>query len=357
MRVALWLLSLFPATGACQTTEWVIEPFNHRGVRLLSGMHLSQLQQVQTQYMQLEPNDVLRGFRLKHQPWAPGKDLGGAYSERPLSFGQWLAGLARLASSTGDPAIRQRALYLMYEWGKTISDDGSYGYEPGKGSHYDYDKMVGGLVDMHEFLGSNEALEYLDRITDWAERHLDRTNEYARPTEWYTLSENLFRAHLLTGEQRYLEFARVWEYDRFWTALAERQDIFQTLEAAERHPSFHAYSHVNSLSSAAMAYRVTGQPKYRDAILHGYEFLRDTQLYATGGYGPEESFVVPNGMPETLLGIRRGESNVDVRFHFETSCGSWAGFKLARYLMQFTGDAQYGDWMERLIYNGVGALP
>jgi DUF1680 family protein len=40
---------------------------------------------------------------------------------------------------------------------------------------------------------------------------------------------------------------------------------------------------------------------------------------------------------------------------FETSCGSWAGFKLARYLIQFTGEARYGDWIERLLYNGVGA--
>ena len=30
-------------------------------------------------------------------------------------------------------------------------------------------------------------------------------------------------------------------------------------------------------------------------------------------------------------------------------------FKLSRYLMQFTGDARYGDWIERLFYNGVGA--
>ena len=40
---------------------------------------------------------------------------------------------------------------------------------------------------------------------------------------------------------------------------------------------------------------------------------------------------------------------------FETLCGSWAGFKLSRYLMQFTGEARYGDWIERLLYNGAGA--
>jgi DUF1680 family protein len=334
----------------------LLESFNHDGVTLSPGMHRSQIERVREYYMRLAPNDVLRGFRLKSKKWAPGKELGGAYSERPLSFGQWLAGFARLAASTGDAEVRHRALYLMHEWGKTISDDGSYGYKEGQGSHYDYDKMVGGLVDMYEYLGSDEAIEYLDRITDWAEKNLTRTNEYALPREWYTLAENLYRAYELTGDRRYYEFAQVWEYDRFWDAFAKQQNVFEALKAAKKHPSYHAYSHVNSLSSAAMAYSATGKPKYLDTLVNSYDFLKKTQLYATGGYGPEECFVVPDGMPVSLLGIRRGESNVDVRFHFETSCGSWAGFKMARYLMEFTGEAKYGDWIERLIYNGVGAL-
>lgn len=334
----------------------IIEPFNYEGVRLLPGMHKSQFEQVRDYYLRLQPNDILRGFRLRTKDWAPGKDLGGAYSERPLAFGQWLGGFARMYKATGDVAVRDRALHLMREWGKTIDDDGFYGYRNLKRGHYDYDKMVGGLADIYEYIGSEEALEFLQRITGWAEKNLDRSNEYALPSEWYTLSENLYRAHELTGDQRYYDFAKVWQYKRFWSALADKTDVFAALEAADRHPSYHAYSHVNSLGSCAMAYSATGEKKYLDAIVNGYDFLKATQLYATGGFGPEESFVVPNGMPETLLGIRRGESNVDVRFHFETSCGSWAGFKLARYLMQFTGEAQYGDWIERLIYNGVGAL-
>ena len=40
----------------------------------------------------------------------------------------------------------------------------------------------------------------------------------------------------------------------------------------------------------------------------------------------------------------------------ETACCSWASFKLARYLTQFTGEARYGDWVERLMYNGVGGI-
>ena len=29
--------------------------------------------------------------------------------------------------------------------------------------------------------------------------------------EWYTLTENLYRAYLVTGNQRYRDFGAVWE--------------------------------------------------------------------------------------------------------------------------------------------------
>lgn len=38
---------------------------------------------------------------------------------------------------------------------------------------------------------------------------------------------------------------------------------------------------------------------------------------------------------------------------FETPCGSYAHFKLTRYLLRVTGDSRYGDSMERVMYNTV----
>ena len=32
-----------------------------------------------------------------------------------------------------------------------------------------------------------------------------------------------------------------------------------------------------------------------------------------------------------------------------------AVFKLCKYLLTITGDARYGDWIERLAYNGIAA--
>lgn len=328
----------------------IIHPFKYDQVQLLDGRLKDQFEEVKDFYFSLQDNALLRDYRERAGLYAhQAPSIGGAFIKRGLTFGQWLGAFARMYQITGDDAIRVKAIHLMDEWAKTI--DGHY--DP---DHYTFDKDVQGLVDMYEYLGTEQALDYLAKITSWGEKNLDRSNPYALPSEWYTLSENLYRAYELTGDKRYFDFAKVWEYTDYWGAYARNENIFQVLENSER-KGYHSYSHVNTLSSAAMAYKVTGDRRYLETIFNAYQFLKDTQLFATGGFGPEEQMIVPEGLPETLLPVHHGKLNTNLVFHFETACGSWAGFKLSRYLMTFTGEAHYGDWIERLIYNGIGAQP
>lgn len=99
-----------------------------------------------------------------------------------------------------------------------------------------------------------------------------------------------------------------------------------------------------------MAYAVSGDTSYLKTIVNAYEIMQKTQLFATGGYGPGECMANQYGSLGNSLWL---EENT-----FETPCGSWAAFKLARYLIMFTGRARYGDWIEKLLYNGIGgSLP
>jgi DUF1680 family protein len=52
---------------------------------------------------------------------------------------------------------------------------------------------------------------------------------------------------------------------------------------------------------------------------------------------------------------RLGRSLEVYGYHAEIPCGSWAAFKLSMHLMQFSGEARFGDWIETLLYNGMGA--
>ncbi|HEY4611976.1 MAG TPA: beta-L-arabinofuranosidase domain-containing protein [Bacteroidota bacterium] len=322
----------------------VLEPFDYMGVKLLGSRWSDQYHAAREAYYHVSNNDILKGYRSAANLDAPGDALGGWCARNSNTvLGQWLSGMARMYRAAGDTEMRDKAIQLITEFAKTVKPNGDCGMR-----HYPYDKLVCGLVDMKKYAGYDDAIPLLERVTDFAMKNLDRENQPAvpkqiyqgRPHEWYTLAENLYRAYQVTGNSMFREFAAVWHYPAFWSKFAD------TSSPADAY-GVHAYSHVNTFSSAAMAYAVTGDPAYLRIIKNAYDYMQNTQCYATGGYGPREEFAVPDVTLLRSLGLRYD--------CFEAVCGSWAGFKLSRYLTSFTGAARYGDWMERLFYNGVGA--
>jgi uncharacterized protein len=327
----------------------VIQPFDFQGVALQPGPLQAQVDEVRAFYLAIADDDLLKGFRARAGLPAPGKDLGGWYSSDTfLVFGQIVSGLARLHAATGDPACRTKVKHLLAEWAKCIEPDGYfYASRKPNAPHYIYDKMVWGLLDSYLYCGNQEALTHLSRITDWAIKNLDRSRRVNdTSTEWYTLSENLYRAYLATGDEKYRQFAEVWEYHAYWDIYARGGDIFAPRPDGGRNAVYHAYSHVNTLGGAGAAFLVKGEPTYLATIRNAADYLLARQCFATGGFGPDEELVPC----EKLLG-----KLTDTHITFETQCGSWAVFKLARYLIAFTGDARYGDWVERVLINGIGA--
>jgi DUF1680 family protein len=325
-----------------------LETFDYLNVRLLPSRWQQQVEVARTFFHEhVSIDDVLQGFRAAANQPAPGRPLGGWCGKDSNNvFGQWLSSLTRLARVTGDDSLRTMALTLYTEWVKTVGADGN-----ARMDHYPFDKLVCGLVDLARYADHPDAANTLTRVTAYADKTFQRAlapladitdNQayYGRPQEWYTLAENQFRAYQLTGDAMFRKFAEDWLYHAYWNKFA------MTAAPTDAH-GVHAYSHVNTFSSAAMAYDVTGDAQYLTIIKNAYDYLRQFQCYATGGYGPNERFAKTDGSLGRALDTRSDT--------FEAVCGSWAGFKLSRYLMQFTGDARYGDWIERLFYNGVGA--
>lgn len=322
-----------------------IQSFDFEGVRLGASRWGDQYSHGRDFYNGVSNDDILQGFRAEAGLAAPGKTLGG-WCERNSStvFGQWLSGMSRMYRATGDSEIRDKASYLMTEFAKTVGSDGNCRMGP-----YPYEKLTCGLVDMHVYANQSDAIPLLEKVTDYASKTFDRTRAPAgpkpwimhsgKPLEWYTLPENLFRAYAATGNSQFKDFADVWLYHSYWNKFAD------TSSPTDAH-GVHAYSHVNSFSSASMAYAVTGDEKYLRIIKNAYDFLQAKQCYATGGYGPVER-IMPPGSIGKALDYQPND--------FEAPCGSWAGLKLSHYLTQFTGEARYGDWAERLLYNGIGA--
>ena len=276
--------------------------------------------------------------------------LGGWYTADDFNnFGQFISGLARLYAATGDPACREKADALVNEWGKCIAPDGYFFYSRKPNApHYIYDKMVGGLVDADLYCGNREALALLSRITDWAIKNLERSRRTAdTDTEWYTLSENLYRAYLATGDVKYRDFAEVWEYPEYWDIYARKADIFAPRPSGQQSDVFHAYSHVNTLGGAGAAYRVKGDARYLEILKNAYDYLAGQPAFCHRRLRAGRAARCP--APRCPAGWRPPWNT------FETQCGTWAAFKMAKHLIRCTGDAKYGDWVERLAINGIGA--
>lgn len=326
----------------------MIRAFDYRGVRLLEGPLQQQMLRTRDLYFNMSNDDMLRGYRRMANLPAPGHDMAG-WSARSTSatFGQWLSGYARLGCALQDQGLINKCIDLIREWEKTIGPDGN----PRIPKPYGWEKLSCGLVDAARYADYPHALEILDRITQWASRNFDRSRVPATPAdragrgpantnEWYTLPENSFRAYEMTGNKAFLDFANLWLYPVFWNR-------FLHTAAPQDAAWLHAYSHVNSFNSAAMAYSVLQDPGYLTVIRNGYDWIRQSQSYAAGGYGPGEWTVPADGSLGDALDVRIDQA--------EIPCGVWAGFKLSRYLMEFTGEARYGDWIETLLYNGIGA--
>jgi DUF1680 family protein len=333
----------------------LLRELDYGRVQLADGPLKRQVQQNHQLLLDLDEDSLLRPFRVRAGMAAPGIDLGGWYDAEAFApgatFGQWLSALARFFVITGDRASQAKIHRLVRAYASTI--DPRF-YQNNRFPAYIYDKLVGGLLDAKSLAGDPTALGTLRSTTQTALSYLPSyavpRNEHSRPYEdftahaWdesYTLPENQFLAWKLTGDDRHLLLAKRFLYHPFFSALALGDNVL---------PGKHAYSHVNALCSAARAYLSLGTAELLRAAQRGFDFIED-QSFATGGWGPGEHFVDPGGGA-------LGASLAGQKMSFETPCGSYAHFKLTRYLLRITRDARYGDSMERILYNAsLGALP
>ena len=341
-----------------------LDEFGYGDVTLNSAVHEEQFRQTQAILMGLDDDALMKPFRAMVGQPAPGEDLGGWYRYDPnydwhtfdagfapsATFGQWVSALARGFAITGNQAVKEKVLRLNRLYAKTI--DGKF-YVDNRFPAYCYDKLVCGLIDSHKYVGDPLAWEILAKTTDAAMPHLPG-HAVEHGTNWrpgkdeswnwdesYTMPENLFLAYQRGAGDRYKQIAVQYLNEPFYERLAREENDLK---------GRHAYSHVNCLCSAMQAYLTLGDEKYLRAAKNGFDMVQ-AQSFATGGWGPDEQL--------------RATGNTDVynsltstHNSFETPCGSYAHFKLTRYLLRVTRDPWYGDSMERVMYNTIlGAKP
>jgi DUF1680 family protein len=343
-----------PAFAAAPSNGRLLEEFDYNAVHLTGGPLKEQYDRIHADYLALDNDRLLKPYRERAGLPAPGENVGGWYDGDGFvpghSLGQYISGLARLGRTTGDAACHAKAGALVEGFAATLGskDQVFAGANAEKvWPCYILDKHLAGLVDAYRLSGVEAARELLPRVFHGAlpyipERGRDRVGKKDPPyDETFVLPETLFAVHELTGDRVFLDRAKAYLLDRdFFDPLARGEDVL---------PGRHAYSHAIALSSAGKAHLVLGDEKYLRAMQHAWEFLTTTQQYASGGWGPNETFIEPHeGQLYASL-----SSTAD---HFETPCGSYAAMKLSRYLLCATAEGRYGDNLERVLYNTILAV-
>ena len=339
--------------------------FGYGDVIITSSSHEAQLKNTHDMLMSLSEESLLKPFRQMAGQPSPGADLGGWYNYDShydwhkddagfapgATFGQWISALARYYAITGSQETREKVLRLNRLYAQTISEGF---YDNNRFPAYCYDKLLLGLIDSHQFAGDPDAFVILECTTKAAQPHLpgkaiDRELEWRpgkdqsfRWDESYTNPENLFLAYQRGAGDRYRELAVQYLDDSTWfDPLARGENVLA---------GKHAYSYVNSLSSAMQAYLTLGSEKHLRASKNAFAMVT-AQSFATGGWGPDEMLRSP-ASDDVIASLTKTHNS------FETPCGSYAHFKVTRYLLRVTGDSRYGDSMERVMYNTVlGAKP
>ena len=337
------------ASATAPSNMPVLEEFAYGDVDLVSRLHEEQLDHHLELLMSLNEDSLMKPFRQMIGKPAPGEDLGGWYGYNPTddgidgayapscTYGQWVSALARMYAIRQKPEIRQKVVRLNRLYAEVI--DGQY-FKTNHFPTYCHDKLLCGLMDSHQFAHDSDAFEILQRNTDAALAHMPG-KAVDDSDESFTASENMFIAFQRGAGLRYKRLGVEYLADYYYDPLSEGHN-----NLAGRH----AYSHVNSLSSAAQAYLTVGSEKHLRAARNAFDFLT-AQSYVTGGWGPDETLRAP-GNGEVAASLTNTHSS------FETPCGGYAHFKITRYLLRMTHESRYGDSMERMMYNTVlGAKP
>ncbi len=350
-------------------TNTPLTTFAYSEVELFDSPMKRQFEENHARFLNLDDDRLLKVFRQVAGLPAPGEDMGGWYDLTGFSlehndfhgfiaghsFGQYLSGLARAYAVTGSEPTRAKVNRLVKGYAETLDPKAKF-FVNYRLPAYTYDKLSCGLIDAHEFAHDPMAMQVHEKLTHaitayLPEKALSRQEQRSRPhrdtsytwDETYTLPEYLFLAYQRSGDPFYRDLAKKYlEDDTYFNPLSRGNNVL---------PFEHAYSHVNAFSSAMQAYITLGSEKHLRAAQNGFDMLLKTQSFATGGWGPNEGFGEPGtGQLGDSLGLTHAS--------FETPCGAYGHFKITRYLLRITKNPQYGDSMERVLYNTIlGAWP
>jgi hypothetical protein len=332
-----------------------VQPFAMRDVRLLpSDFHDAQ-EADRALLHRLPANRLLHTFRINAGLPSTAEPLGGW--ERPDCelrghfVGHFLSACALMHASTGDAELKTKGDYLVAEMAKCQDKLGG-GYlsafpmelfdrlkarQKVWAPFYTVHKIMAGMLDMNQHCGNQQALTVLRGMADWADKWTAALSpeqmQMVLDTEYGGMNEVLYNLAAVTNDGHFAEVGDRFTKDRFFNPLALRRDQLRGL---------HTNTHIPQVIGAARRYEISGDPRFHAVADVFWDTVVESRIYATGGTSNNEGWLVDPGRSaqELSLGTATNEC-----------CCAYNMMKLTRHLYEWSGDAPYFDYYERVLYN------
>lgn len=342
----------------------MLKPAEKGSVKILPGVFRERMDVNRQYLLELDANCLLQNFYLEagiilpglqvvdnpetanlHWGWeAPTCQLRGHF------LGHWISAAAKLIAADGEPELRVKLDKIVSELARCQELNGGewVGSIPEKyftrliknqyiwSPQYVMHKTIVGLSDAYIYAGNTQALDILSHLSDWyitwTEKAAETNPHAVYAGEEAGMLEVWAQLYQLTKDEKYLTLAKRYADAGLFRKLKEGKDSLTNCHANASIPFTHG---------AAKMYEITGDSDCLEVVkLFWKAAVTDRGMFSTTGMNAGE-FWVPPHMQGHFLG-----SN-DQEF-----CTVYNMVRTASYLLKYTGEAQYADYIERALYNG-----
>lgn len=342
----------------------MLKPAEKGSVKILPGVFRERMDVNRQYLLELDTNCLLQNFYLEagiilpglqvvdnpetanlHWGWeAPTCQLRGHF------LGHWISAAAKLIAADGEPELRVKLDKIVSELARCQELNGGewVGSIPEKyftrliknqyiwSPQYVMHKTIVGLSDAYIYAGNTQALDILSHLSDWyitwTEKAAETNPHAVYAGEEAGMLEVWAQLYQLTRDEKYLTLAKRYADAGLFRKLKEGKDSLTNCHANASIPFTHG---------AAKMYEITGDSDWLEVIkLFWKVAVTDRGMFSTTGMNAGE-FWVPPHMQGHFLG------SSDQEF-----CTVYNMVRTASYLLKYTGEAQYADYIERALYNG-----
>jgi len=291
---------------------------------------------------------LLAGFQKKPgtHPWI-GEHVG-----------KWLHAATLAWAYTGDPALRAKLDRVAAELIRVQEPDGYLGtYLPNQrfglynGADWDvwsHKYNLIGLLAYHQYTGNETALGACRKIGDLliatfpAKKSILAAGTHMGMASTSVL-EPIVLLYRATRDPRYLQFARYlvksWDEPKGPKIVA---GLLRT-KRVDKTANGKAYEMLSNLVGLCELARVTGDPEMLQAVHIAWQDIVENRLYITGTSSSRECFRGDHELPNA------------VNKNLGETCVTTTWIQLNMQLLCLTGEAKYGDELERSLYNHLPA--